>query len=41
MIEETGKLIALKAINLSKLLTKKWTEEDGAYMIVSKIRTTR
>jgi len=39
MIEQTGKISALSAINLSQLLTKKWTEERSAYMIMSKIRT--
>lgn len=41
MIEQTGKISALSAINLSQLLTKKWTEEKNAYMIMSQIRTDK
>jgi len=41
MIERTGKISALSAINLSQLLTKKWTEEKNAYMIMSQIRTEK
>lgn len=41
MIELTGKTNALKAINLSNLLTEKWTEGQNAYQICSKIKTVR
>ena len=33
LVEETAKESAIVAINIKNLLTKKWNEEKGAYMI--------
>ena len=32
---------SLRAVNLERLLKRKWTEEPNAYKIVSKIKTER
>ena len=39
MINITAQTSAIQAINLSNLLSKKWTEEKDAYVILSKIKT--
>ena len=39
MINITAQTSAIQAINLSNLLTKKWTEEKDGYVILSKIKT--
>ena len=41
LIDKTAKTSALQAINLSKLLTKKWSEEKNAYFIMSNIKTEK
>ena len=41
IIEMTGQSNALQAVNLSKLLFPKWTEERDAYEIESKITTNK
>ena len=41
LIDKTAKTSALQAINLSKLLTKKWSEEKNAYYIMSNIKTEK
>ena len=37
LILETSKTSALRAVNLSQLLKKKWTEEKNSYKILSKL----
>jgi hypothetical protein len=39
LILKTSSTSALQAINLSQLLKKKWSEEQNAYIIMSKIKT--
>jgi hypothetical protein len=41
LILKTSKTSALRAINLNKLLSKKWTEEKNAYKILSNIKTEK
>lgn len=38
LILETSKTSALRAVNLSQLLKKKWTEDANAYRIMSNIK---
>ena len=41
MIKATGQSNALAAIQLSRLLNKKWTEHKDAYVVMSKINNTK
>ena len=41
MIQQTAQKNALAAINLEKLLKKKWSEEPDAYFILSKVRSDK
>ena len=38
LILETSKTSALRAVNLSQLLKKKWTEESNSYRIMSNLK---
>ena len=38
LILETSKSSALRAVNLSQLLKKKWTEESNSYQILSSLK---
>ena len=41
LIEDTAEVSALQAINLDKLLQKKWTDEVGAYRIETNIKSDK
>ena len=41
MIQQTAQKNALQAINLERLLKKKWSEEKEAYFILSNIRNEK
>jgi len=41
MVHETAKSSALQAINLNSLLRKSWTEEKGAYLVMSNLKDSR